>query len=564
MEEFDSTMYRSLLEGQSSSTKTLPSKYPRFHRRLLDQQEDLFAAPIIEAAAETRDDAERPKAQRKQARIDQAVVDYSSSEGMICVEVPLESIPGITFARHSMEAPLQIDYVHPDSMFAATPLVPGLMVARINNQEMTYKSPGEAQDELVNDAYPSTSVEVYGYVGKVHRATRRTKIGLILKDSTAMEGVFISCIKDDSIFHKTGLRVGLQVLAINRRQCPTEIIKAIKRLQKTTGGLEIVAINPYHFASGLEPQQKEDRQLDVVGTDQGLQKEAQDESRMELSALLEALELSSPIEMPQREPEAPCIHEIIDLCDHEDEESIEVQLPSAGRRDPEGMQLESGAVHKESESSVTMSASATTNTTVITPSEGSSICQALVDEAAEFVDDHKKMIENSVRSLLGEKWATPLVGEKKSEKWRAIDVCAYSNIQSLPTVVNSVIGQPTPPMLLNLPTKTTACSSFCTAKLLNQYPMVRVSLPAEPSVHSYDQEEIFYDAACTGPLNQGELVESQPGIVIAGMELAFRHKAVFLAKKKEKYDEKKESKATMALFLIADNALVSLDNLCGL
>jgi hypothetical protein len=78
--------------------------------------------------------------------------------------------------------------------------------------------------------------------------------------------------------------------------------------------------------------------------------------------------------------------------------------------------------------------------------------------------------------------------------------------------------------------------------------------------HDVNQEDIFYDAACTGPQDRGEIVESEPGIVIMGMEMAFRHKAVFVAKKTKHV--KNSTGHSMALFLVIDNVLVSFDKMC--
>jgi hypothetical protein len=539
MEEGDSITFRNLLKGHpSTNNHTLPSKY-RFHRPLNHQHTPQYPT------AEDRDDAEGTKTQRKQKSVDY-VIEFHP-EGIIHIEIPRESIPGITFARPSVEAPLQIAYVHPDSLFSSTPLVPGLIVAKINHQEMTYKSPREAQDELVNDSCTTTSVHVHGYVGKMYKATKANKIGLVLKDSTVLEGVFISNIKPDSMFQKTGLRIGLQVLAINKRPCPTEIVKAIKRLQKTTGDLEIVAIDPkQHHKDKCEEVNVQDGEKKKP-----LCKEGQDYSKIELSTHVDPPEQVLPLGMA---PFDAVLKESREENNSRDERHVEPQISSDDLMDQD-TQPEVEVAQRESTVVEPSSNATPTGARTTTSTEG----RAFLDEVAEFVDDHKAMLDKLTRRLFGDKLGTALLGERNSEKWRVIDIRRYSKIENLPAVVTGVIGLPTSPMLLSLP-PTSGCSTFCNNMTQNQHPLITITLPEEPLPHDVNQEEIFYDAACTVPQNRGEIVESEPGIVIMGIEMAFRHKAVFVAKKTKHV--KNATGHSMALFLVIDNVLVSFDKMC--
>jgi hypothetical protein len=80
--------------------------------------------------------------------------------------------------------------------------------------------------------------------GKIYKESKKTKMGLSLKNSTMLAGVFIANIKKKSLFSKTDLKDGMKVLTIQGQPCPDILEDAVSMLRKTVGDLKIVAEKP--------------------------------------------------------------------------------------------------------------------------------------------------------------------------------------------------------------------------------------------------------------------------------------------------------------------------------
>eukprot|EP00980_Cylindrotheca_fusiformis_P031294 scaffold26128_cov157-Cylindrotheca_fusiformis.AAC.5 len=566
MEVDNLTLRRKILRDRSPAAHTiaLPSKYPRFYRPLAQRRDVARTIPT----AETRDDPDGRKRQRRRAERVLNSIDFTP-EGIIRIEVPRESMPGISFSRYSSKAPLQVDYIHSDSTFASTPLVPGLIVDSINNQEMTYCSPQRAQDELVNEVFATTTLQVYGYVGKIYRATMATKFGLVLKDSTAVDGIFISDIKSDSLFYNTGLRVGLKVHTINKLQCPADMVKVIRIFQRTTGDLEIVAVDPNRISSFTN--QTQDDQIEgrvAKPIEEGLderqmvfQQRQHAYFKRELSALLESLEQSSMQNTPtvmnddgeqSSMQDTPTIindngeiHEIIDLCDASDD----YQNP-----DDEDIHEPLGE-HADTGLTPNWPIPEPYNTPNPTVAGISYMCQAFAVQAAEFMDDHRRILDNWFPSL------PTLFAEKNdsSPSWREIDARTYSKVNILPSVVNGAIGQPLPPMRLRIPTANRH-SPFCRNGPARRSMMVNITLPEESFTGSLNQDEPLCGTGSTGSQSPSELVEGHRGSVRTGRETPFRQKRILAEKKMKRAVNTKTTSTEKPVGI--DNLFDSVEGVC--
>jgi hypothetical protein len=79
-------------------------------------------------------------------------------------------------------------------------------------------------------------------------------MGLSLKNSTARPGIFISKLAEGSKLAATELKVGQQVIYINKEPCPAITKEAIMLIKDATSKVSIVTIDPdMENPSKMEP-----------------------------------------------------------------------------------------------------------------------------------------------------------------------------------------------------------------------------------------------------------------------------------------------------------------------
>lgn len=580
MEEVNAQMYRNRLKGQTRHHEqtTYYRRPPASRSRRIMQN------------SETRDDGERRYGSTtlpQQCRTiqDDAIVSVPS-EGIIQVEITRESIPGITFSRRSSSVDaqhrgcnLQIDYIHPDSSFSRSPLVPGLVVHKINNHKMIRQSPQDAQRELVNEYYPTTQIQVYGYTGKAHKPEKSTRLGLVLKDCSTAEGVFISAIKCDSIFWGAGLKAGLEVVSINKRPCPKDILKAIKRLQKTTGMLEIVAVETMRLEGEIHREQNScegilGRPIEDVChlEDEGpafppngeAMQERKDEPMHIISLLhIEEQPILRDFEMTDQKDQNSLINSAED-DDHLDDDST-ASITTFTRRATNARYMNVPATSSSRErarSYFTRKESRYTPASddinpLMACVDDPTICSAFLDEVTDFVREHSAMLDKAVRKLLGKERADSLLGEKECIQWRVVDVRQYSQIESMPSVVVGTVNQPTPPMIIGI--ASARPSSPLADRLVNKNAS-HVSVTVPQAMISSDDDPMWREIYASGTFYSEQGLKKDPGLIVTGLEMCFTDKAVFVAKDSKQV--KGGDNVVMAVLLFADNTLLKMDKMC--
>mmetsp|Transcript_28244 Transcript_28244/g.68724 ORF Transcript_28244/g.68724 Transcript_28244/m.68724 type:complete len:898 (+) Transcript_28244:121-2814(+) len=149
--------------------------------------------------------------------------------------------PGISFARASKSySPLTISAVAKDGLFGRSPLVPGVVVLKINDQEATWMHPQDAK-KLVKSGEP-ISITVEAFIAKIVRKKRLDKLGIVLKESKGEKGLLIEEIGRESPFANTDLKPGMKIVNINGARCPNRPKEAIRLMQKIFGTMKVVAV----------------------------------------------------------------------------------------------------------------------------------------------------------------------------------------------------------------------------------------------------------------------------------------------------------------------------------
>ncbi|CAJ1935243.1 unnamed protein product [Cylindrotheca closterium] len=566
-------VYRHQLKGRAQNVPMTQYSRPSRSRQMIEE-------------SETRDDGERYGAGASSTKLPQqcrAIQDNAMisvpSEGIIQIEIARESIPGIAFSRLSslLDAQhqrgghtLQIDYIHAESSFSRSPLVPGLVVREINNQKMIQQSPQDAQRELVNEYYPTTRIQVYGYTGVAYKPQKSTRLGLVLKDSSTAEGVYISTIKRDSIFWGAGLKAGLKVVSINKRPCPKDILKAIKRLQRTTGLLEIVAVETKRLQgeSQSEISSREEvhcsslRQIEDVChlEDEGpilYQHEKMREPVHIISLLhIEEPPLSQDFDIMDQNSLVRTTED--DSTDGSVESQTTITRTSNARNDfrltssPE--QVRPYSTRKESRDASDSDDPGPLLACVDDPM----LCSAFLDEVAEFVREHTAMLDKAVRKHLGKERSDQLLGEKGTSQWRVVDVRQYSQIESMPSIVVGSVDHPTPPMMLGI-ASARPCYSPLYDKVINKNKsLVSVKVPQDMMLSGASRRRDI--SATSRPRHSQHGLEEDPGLIVTGLEMNFTDKAVFVAKDSKRV--RGGDNIAMAVLLFADNTLLKMDKVC--
>jgi C-terminal processing protease CtpA/Prc len=161
---------------------------------------------------------------------------------------------GIRLTRKDDSSPLTISGISYHGLFSKTPLVPGLVVLQIDDQEVTWMSPKEACDILRSVDNGDVSVTAEGFVGKIVRKRTDENLGIIKRNydngvfigenkNKSHDDIFIARIKEESKFFNTDIKTGMKIISINNSPCPASAVKAIRIMRNTVGKLKIVAVN---------------------------------------------------------------------------------------------------------------------------------------------------------------------------------------------------------------------------------------------------------------------------------------------------------------------------------
>ncbi|CAJ1935167.1 unnamed protein product [Cylindrotheca closterium] len=157
---------------------------------------------------------------------------------------------GIAFSRKTPDSPLMIRTIRDESPFAGKGLEPGMIVTKVNGEEMTWLGPRDAAKVLQKAQVGATmqveAATLFKAAGK--KPKRKTKCGIWLKNSTKVPGLFISQINGDSIFAGSSLETGMKVIQLNGTSCHDDMKfhEALELLKKASGQVEIVAADtPY-------------------------------------------------------------------------------------------------------------------------------------------------------------------------------------------------------------------------------------------------------------------------------------------------------------------------------
>jgi hypothetical protein len=170
-------------------------------------------------------------------------------------------LAGVGFSRLDEKSPLTLALVDESGLFGKSPLIPGLIVTKINGKNMMWEHPRDAADEI-KKASGSISITVEGFVAKVTKG-RKTPTGLVLEDTKSGE-IVIADIREDSMFATSELKVGMTILSINTKPCPKPAWRAIHQLQRSAGRIKVVAVGGYPksgiqcwWSGNMEPQRSD-------------------------------------------------------------------------------------------------------------------------------------------------------------------------------------------------------------------------------------------------------------------------------------------------------------------
>ena len=198
---------------------------------------------------------------------------------------------GITFSRKTPTSPLTVRELREESPFNKQGLRPGMIVTRINGEDMTWEGPKDAARALQKAKVGSLmSVEAADSVAvSIRKASRDAKLGIWLRNSSSSAGVFVSRINKDSIFASSNLKPGMRVIKINDTTSFGLFQDAVDTLKAAEGIVKIIAIDslaPITKKTTKKPsilkQTKYSKTPDLEETssdDESSYEEAQEESR---------------------------------------------------------------------------------------------------------------------------------------------------------------------------------------------------------------------------------------------------------------------------------------------
>jgi hypothetical protein len=230
--------------------------------------EESAAAPEMEhvvASEKTKEAEEAPKVETVEDPIPAATKEEETEEEEINMEPAGTKIDifagftGLCFNPPHLSMD-ELELKEEDAIEAAKPekdeVTGGQQEEETANKEEEGETPSadenattlDAQAETNGDAGEATMLTTDPTAefttGTIHKENKNTKMGLSLKNSTMLPGVFIAKIKQTSLFSKTDLREGMNVLKIQGKPCPDVLEDAVAMLRQAVGDLEIVAEQP--------------------------------------------------------------------------------------------------------------------------------------------------------------------------------------------------------------------------------------------------------------------------------------------------------------------------------
>ncbi|CAJ1935162.1 unnamed protein product [Cylindrotheca closterium] len=153
---------------------------------------------------------------------------------------------GITFSRADSTSPLVVKEISETGIMKGSMIQPGMVVLQINGRRASWLlSPAEASAAIRHAPVGRISITAEGFCGTAYKSRRNEGFGLIVKNSSSREGLFISHIKEDSPFAFSPLKPGMQILMINGKPCPSTLKATGKLLRKSGEKVEILATSAF-------------------------------------------------------------------------------------------------------------------------------------------------------------------------------------------------------------------------------------------------------------------------------------------------------------------------------
>ncbi|KAL3939999.1 MAG: hypothetical protein SGBAC_005373 [Bacillariaceae sp.] len=152
---------------------------------------------------------------------------------------------GVTFSRADSTSPLVIKEISEDGILGDTMLQPGMVVLQINGRRASWLSPAEASSAIRHAPVGRVSITAEGFCGTAYKSRRNEGYGLVVKNSSSREGLFISHIKEDSPFAFSALKPGMQILLINGKPCPSTLKATGRLLRKYGEKVDILATSAF-------------------------------------------------------------------------------------------------------------------------------------------------------------------------------------------------------------------------------------------------------------------------------------------------------------------------------
>lgn len=174
-------------------------------------------------------------------RGESAPVKRYSRVSSIVMKKSVNAKLGITFTRQNEQSPLTIKQIQRTGLFGGSLLQPGMALLKINGRSASWLSPEEAAAAIRHAPKGRVSITAEGYCASAYRTKRSEGFGLIVKNSSSKEGLYISEIKENSPFAFFNLEPGMQILLINGKPCPSNLKDAGKAMRKSPDRMEIVA-----------------------------------------------------------------------------------------------------------------------------------------------------------------------------------------------------------------------------------------------------------------------------------------------------------------------------------
>jgi C-terminal processing protease CtpA/Prc len=168
------------------------------------------------------------------------VKSYSRVESIVHKK-SANAILGISFTRKGEKSPLIIKQMYGTGLFADSMLQRGMVVLKINDSNASWFSPNEAAAAIRNAPIGHASVTAEGYYASAHCIKQSEGYGLVVKNSSTKEGLFIFAIKENSPFALSALKPGMQLILINGEPCPSNLKAACQALRKSADKISILA-----------------------------------------------------------------------------------------------------------------------------------------------------------------------------------------------------------------------------------------------------------------------------------------------------------------------------------